>query len=201
MVKLSDLVNLSKNGPGSLHYCNIIAISNHEDETGVKTVRIIEKDGLHFWHEMKNGNVVNCFEVLLHWKPFPGVMVYAFTPDGLHIYEFETRLENGERVANICPVTSKRLESVSFGMGVSCKGISVFLVDKDHISINGKKVEVKKDFDYVWKMQKNFIKARGGAVGLFIELEHIGHNYKIKGYEVLDSVFDNLKKLYGGAKQ
>lgn len=78
MVKLSDLVNLSKNGPETLHYCNIIAVSNHEDETGYKTVRIIEKDGRHFWHEMKNGNFVQCFEVLLHWQPFPGVLVWAY---------------------------------------------------------------------------------------------------------------------------
>lgn len=83
-------------------------------------------------------------------------------------------------------------------MGVSCRGVSVFLVDKSHISVNGKKVEVKAESDYVWKMQKKFIKARGGAVGLFIELENIGHNHKIKGYEVLDSVFYNLEKLYGG---
>lgn len=198
MKKLCDVINLEKHSDIDLCYCNIIAKTDFDDETGVKTVRILEQNEKYFYHEMKNGEIVGCFEVALSWEPFEHVKVFAFTPDNLHVYEFTTRKEDGERVWRFCGFESMKIDEslIVPGMHCECLGVCVDLVSDSQISINGNTVKVNPDSDFVYNLQKTQIKASGGAVGLFRFLENIAENKKIKGHEIFQNVFDVIKQKY-----
>ena len=198
MKKLCDLVNLEKHSNIDLCYCNIIAKTDFDDETGVKTVRILEDGGRYFYHEMKNGENIRCFEVALSWKPFENVMVFAFTPDNVHVYEFDTRKEAGERVGRFCGFESMKIDEslIVPGMSCECSGVSVSLISDSAISINGRTVKVKPYYSVVYNFQKTQIKASGGAVGLFRFLENIAENKKINGHAIFQNVFDVINQKY-----
>lgn len=198
MKKLCELVTLEKHSDIDLCYCNIIAKTDFDDETGVKTVRILEDGGRYFYHEMKNGKNIRCFEVALSWKPFENVMVFAFTPDNIHVYEFDTRKESGERVGRFCGFESMKIDEslIVPGMSCECSGVSVSIISDSQISANGKIIKVKPDSDFVYSLQKTQIKAIGGARGLFRFLENIAENSRVCGYDTFQNVFTALKEKY-----
>lgn len=203
MVELSDLLALEKKSEKDIYdvlYCDkIIAERSVIEETGCRTVRILRDKGRYFWHEMHKGEFVKCFEVLLHWQPFgKTVNVFAFTPDDLHIYEFDTRKNKDARVDGISLVTAKRLYLSQIFPGMSCSvdDVKIVFEDENHISVNSKPVKVVKDNAYIFKLQKTQIKANDGARGLFRYLENIAENKKLNGYEVFEDTFQKLYKYY-----
>lgn len=198
MKKLCDLINLKKKSKVNLHYCNIIAKTDFDDEQGVKTARVLENDGRYFYHEMRNGDFVRCFEVALSWEPFENVKVFAFTPDNLHVWQFETRKRDNSRVADVSSFEVMSIDEnlISNGMECECLGVVVCLESDCMISINGKSVKVKPCYDFVYCLQKSQIKAIGGAAGLYRFLENIAENSRVCGYAVLQNVFTAMKEKY-----
>lgn len=198
MKKLCDLVNLEKSSSVNFRYCEIIAMREKETDDGAETVRILRDGERYFYHEMKNGDFVQCFEIALSWEPFENVKVFAFTPDNLHVWQFETRKRDNSRVADVSSFEVMKLDEnlIVEGMACKCLGVCACFESDCMISINGKSVKVKPCYDFVYCLQKSQIKAIGGAAGLYRFLENIAENSRVCGYATLQNVFTVMKEKY-----
>lgn len=167
MKKLEDLLPLEKEHTID-HFCMMDYIADNIDERENVRRRIVcdRRDGRYFYNEMKDGETVKCFEMMLDRKPFDGVSIFAFTPDNIHICTMDSRAPG-----KIDWLTLKdgQIES---GMSFNYHGNNVTFIDDSHIGINGNAVLVEKDSSYAYKCLKRKIKANGGARGLFAFMEN-----------------------------
>lgn len=166
MKTLNELIPMEKDC--KIHLACTDFISDYiGDENNVR-IRILKStiDGRYFYHEMKNGYVVKCFEIALDRAPFTGVYVFAYTPDGMHICTIDSRQPH--------KVEYRRLKEnqVQDGMEFIYKGITFKILNDNAVSIGNKAIVVKEDNNSVFKLLKSSIKAIGGARGLFSFLEN-----------------------------
>lgn len=193
MVKNEMLLNLERNisekqAMEMLRYSEIIVDVENRSEN--KRFRILKFENRFFFHAMQNGNILECFEVAESWKPFDGVTVWAYTPDGIHRVEFDNR-----NIEKHC-VLNDTIQDFEDGASFEDSGNTVIL-DGGNIIVNGKKIKVKEDFDFVFNLKnKSSILARNGASGLYSFLEHIAfaksntlYNYPLF-YNALGKIID-----------
>lgn len=166
MKTLEELKLLEKSSTVTLAYTDYIAdVEDIKDNTRKRILRS-RIDGRYFYHEMKNGEVVQCFEMALSWAPFPDVSIFAWTPDGIHVCVMDSRFPGR--------VEYKPLSwfSITSGMKCALNGVTVEFLDNSAIAVNGKRIPVIADSGYTYKLMKRQIKAEGGARGLFSYLEN-----------------------------
>lgn len=183
MKKLEDLMNLEKQSAVEIRYCEIVADAEEEN----RRARILKSGDRYFYHEMQDGEVIKCFEVAVSWKPTSTITIFAFTPDGRHVYEIDSR--------NPLRVNVMRLKTASRGDQCRYNGHSVELSD-NAIIFDGRSIPVLDDHEYAWKLMKTKIRAIGGAFGLFIELEHMAEEAKNGIYPLFASLYDMLAEKY-----
>lgn len=200
MVKFEVLQALEKSSNIDLRYCEIIAVNTVDDESGCTTKRVVKADERYYMHIMHNGNVVQCFEVALSWQPWENVLVFAFTPDNIHEYQFDVRGDKNSRPneKRICNYDIKQIDfsRIKHGMKCSYNNHTIELINDEYISINGKIITVEKDYNYTYKLMKSKIKANAGAKGLFAFLDEIAENGKITNFPSLYFVFDKIAEKY-----
>lgn len=200
MVKFEILQALEKSSNIDLRYCEIIAVNTVDDESGCTTKRVVKADERYYMHIMHNGNVVQCFEVVLSWQPWENVLVFAFTPDNIHEYQIDVRGDKNSRPdeKRICNYDIQQIafSRIKHGMKCSYNNCTIELINDEHISINGKIITVEKDYNYAYKLMKSKIKAVDGAKGLFAFLDEIAENGKIEKFPSLYFVFDKIAEKY-----
>lgn len=169
MKKLNDLLQLEK-----IHVVKTFALYDYiadvEDAENNTRKRILQSriDNRYFYNEMKDGEAVKCFEIALEWEPFPGVKIFVYTPDDIHVCSMDSRTPG--------VVEYRKIENVKPGMYFLHNGIKIAVVDENTIAINGRNVKVEKDSAYVFKCLKSKIKADNGAFGFFAVLEQNENN-------------------------
>lgn len=188
MVTLEQVKQLEKNCNVNLRYCEIL--SDEQDEDNNKRFRFLKSGNKYYYHEMHNGEVTQCFEVIIDWgtKDFT---LYSFTPDGVHIYQI--RSNKPSKIENI-----KKLEKSQITKGVTCQlnGVSIQYVDENEILINGKSITVTESNEFTYKLLKRSIKAIDRAKGLYIFLDNIAEHGKFEKYPLFSSVFTVLSEKY-----
>ena len=155
--------------------------------------RIIDLDGHTYYHGMKDGETIHCFEIAISYVPFNNVAIWSYTPDGMHEVEIDSRWIWKHEVKEI------RGEHAAPGDSFNHKGHMVVLVDCDTVSIDSKKVKVKNDSEFIYKFMKKQIFARDGARGLFEFMEHIAfcNSDSLYGDSCFKCSLDKLIELYG----
>ena len=193
MYKLSDLRNLEKNC--NIHLAMVYFVVDEINEKENTRRRILrDHNGRYFFHSMKDGEVIECFEILLSWKPFDDELFFAYTPDGKHPYEI---------IANTCTniiLLERRgtpIEFIEPGDKAEYGGNTIEFVNDETVKVNGNVVPVIKDYCYVYKLIKNKIKAIDGARGLFHFLDRIAEEGKFITYPILSGAFDIIADKYG----
>ncbi len=176
MVEFEVLKQLEKAPTINIRETNIIAQNDFDDETGCTTVRVLENNGKYYYHKMHNGEMQQCFEISLSWKPFSSVWVFAFTPDNLHEVTFDVReMENPcPNDRKICPFETKKIKEdlIQQGFKFAYKGKTLEYINAETVAVNGKNITVVSDGGYVVKYLKSKVKAIGGAKGLYRVLEN-----------------------------
>lgn len=169
MKKLKDVLQLEKN-----HAVKTFAlydyVADFEDVEKNTRKRILQSrvDSRYFYHEMTNGETVTCFEMAFEWEPFPGVKIFAYTPDNIHVCTMDSRTPG--------KTECRKIEAVHSGMSFTHDSKKISVVSAETLDINGRKVKVEEDMAYVFKCLKSKIKAAGGAFELFRVLEQNEQN-------------------------
>ena len=180
MIKNEMLLNLERNISEKqafemLRYSNIIVDVENRAEN--KRCRILEFENRFFFHAMQNGEIMKCFEIVESWRPFDNVTIWAYTPDGTHIAEIDSR-----NIEKHC-VLNRTIQEFSDGASFTDSGNTVIL-DGENLVINGKKISVVSDSQFIFNLKsKKNIHARDGASGLYSFLEHISFAKSNKLYE------------------
>lgn len=191
MVKLEQLKTLEKNSNVELCYCDYIADKQNKEENIRTRILFDKKSKKYYFHKMQNGNIIECFEIALSWKPFEYVLIFAYTPDDIHIYEIDSRM----------PETSKhevkKLKNNQVVTGMECmyKDVIIQYMNETELKINGKIFVVEPISGYVYKLLKTKIQAMGGAKEFFIFLENIAEESKLN-LPLFSNVYDRIKELY-----
>lgn len=193
MYKLSDLRNLEKNC--NIHLAMVEFVVDEINEKENTRRRILrDHDGRYFFHSMKDGEVIECFEILLIWKPFDDKLFFAYTPDGKHPYEIcvntRTNLMFFERRA-------MPMELIQAGDKATYRGNTVEFINDASVKVNGNIVPVVECNEYVYSLRKNKINAIKGARGLFHFLDRIAEEGKFITYPILSRAFDIIADKYG----
>lgn len=200
MVKLEILKTLEKSSNIDLRYCEIIAAKSIDDESGCMTLRVVKADERYYMHIMHNGTVKQCFEIVLHWQPWENTSVFAFTPDDVHIYEFEVRGEKAlrpdeKRISNV-DIKSLDLSAIKHGMKCTYNNNTITYISENEIDVNGNIVKVDACCDYSYKLMKTKIKAVDGAKGIFRFLENIAERGKFEKYPLFYQSFNQIIEMY-----
>lgn len=177
MKRISELLTLEKESDVKIAYCEIIA--DYMNESGNSRTRILFDNytGKYYYHQMKDGKILKCFEMALSWKPFEGIYIFCFTLDDMHVYEIDSRQPEKIEV--------KKLEENQISVGMKCEydGMTVEYETDNKLKFNGKSIEVVPDSSYVFKLLKWKIYAQDGAKGLYRFLENIAANGNFIGYD------------------
>lgn len=188
MVEFETLKQLEKNPNIRLDYCDYIADQSDEEEN--IRIRILQNyDGKYYYHKMQHGNVLECFEIAFSWEPFHDVKIFAFTPDGIHIYEIDTR--------NLFKFESKKIDSERITPGLKCdfRGNTIEYITENAIKINNNVVKVEANPDYIYKCLKTKIKAQNGAKGLYQFFDKEAEAAKLH-YSAYDCLILQIIKQY-----
>lgn len=197
MVKLEELKKLEKRASVELRYCEIVADTTDEAEN--ERTRVLKDGDRYFYHKMRGGEIVECFELALSWKPFDGVLVFAYTPDDRHEYQIDVRRGDGSvfRIGSpdVVPLGSDVVE-----LGDRCEygGHTVEIVTEDAIKFDGRTLPVVSDSEYTYKLQNRQIRAQGGARGLFRFLDGIAEEGKLRRLPLFHQVYETMAKKYAG---
>ena len=196
MIKNEILLNLERNinekqAFEMLRYSSdfIVDVENRAED---KRCRILEFENRFFFHAMKNGEIIECFEVAESWKPFDGVTVWAYTPDRIHVVEIDSR-----NIEKHC-VLNSTIQEFSDGASFTDSGNTVIL-DGENLIVNEKKISVISDSEFIYNLKnKKNIRAKGGASGLYSFLEHISFckSNSIYNYPLFDSALDKIVDKY-----
>lgn len=196
MIKFEALEKLEKNidekkAADLLRYGNYMVDIQREENNSRH--RILSCDDKLYYHEMKDGEVVSCFEVVEEWKPFQNVVIWSYTPDNIHRVWIDNR--------HIWTHEAKSAEynKLFFGFCFEYKKHTIFLVDDNTIEVDGNMIKVTPDSEYTYKFLKKSILASGGAKQLFQFMEHIAFAWNNEQYEKECFVgsLDKLIELYG----
>lgn len=180
LVTVEELKGLEKRSEVKIAYCDIIA--DYTDEEENKRTRILynRKNDRYYYHQMKDGKIVQCFEMMLTRKPFGEFYVFNFTLDNVHLYEVNSR--------NPANIEIKKLDEDMINEGMACEfeGMKVEFESENTLKFNGKSVPIVNDWGYTYKLLKTKIRAQGGAKGLFRFLENIAatENFKLSEEDV-----------------
>ena len=191
MIKLEQLKTLEKNSNVELCYCDYISDKQNEKENIRTRILFDKKNEKYYFHKMQNGKVIECFEIALSWKPFENCMIFAYTPDDIHIYEIDSR--NPETYYH--DVKKIGYNQDITGMSCTYDDITIQYVNETELKINGKSISGAPATGFVYKLLKTKIKAEDGARGLFVFLENIAETSKIK-LPLFNGVYDKIKELY-----
>lgn len=196
MYKLSDLRNLEKNCNIHLAMVDFVVDEINEKENTRRRI-LRDHNGRYFFHSMKDGEVIECFEILLSWKAFDNKLMFAYTPDGKHPYEIEVNTDT-----NIILLERKGtpIEFIEPGDKAEYDGNTIELVNYKTIKVNGNYIPVIDDPAYVYKLMKGKIKARDGAIGLFHFLDGIAEERKNGGIPLFSAAFGIICDKYGKGK-
>jgi len=193
MYKLSDLRNLEKNCNIHLAMVDFVVDEINEKENTRRRI-LRDHNGRYFFHSMKDGEVIECFEIMLYWKPISGDLIFAYTPDGRHPYEIDanpkTNLMFFERRA-------MPMELIQAGDKAVYRGNTVEFINDTSVKVNGNIVPVAECNEYVYSLRKNKINAINGARGLFHFLDGIAEEGKFITYPILSGAFDIIADKYG----
>ena len=139
---------------------------------------------------MQNGNVIKCFEIALSWVPFEEVYIFNYTPDDLHIYEIDSRSPSKFEAKHL------KENQITENMACCYNGMTVEYVNENELKFNGKPIVIVNDSNWVHKLLKTKIRANGGAKGLYIFLENIAEEGKIK-YPFWKKSWEHIQEFYG----
>lgn len=197
MVKLEELRKLEKRSSVELRYCEIIADVTDEEKN--ERTRILKDGDRYFYHKMRCSEVVDCFEIALSWKPFDGVLVFAYTPDNRHEYNIDVR-RGDDGVFRICRPSVIPISTSVIEIGDRCefRGHTVEIVAEDAINFDGRTLPVVSDSEYTFKLLKTKIRAKDGARGLFQFLDEIAERGRFEKFPLFDGVYDTMAEKYGG---
>ena len=186
MKSLKELTALEKEASIDLQKCKVVA----EEVVDGTESRIVELDGRYFVHRMKEGHVTKCFEVAVSWRPFEGIIIFAYTPDDLHVYEVDSRRPAAADV--------KKLEESLVQPGMSCdfNGMTVTFKDDSNIAMNGILISVEPCSEFVFKLMARKIKAIGGARGLYCFLDRIAEQGKYEKYPTFCDAWAKIREKY-----
>ena len=188
MKKLEELTALEKRSNADVRFCEIVA-----DEDKLETnerARILKDGERYFFHKMKDGEITECFEIALSWKPFPDVLIFEYTPDDRHILKIDSR--SLFRV----DVLAMHREQIKSGDKCEYKGHTLEYIDENAIAFDGKQIKVKTDYDYTYKLQKRQIRAIDAARGLFIFLEEIAYTSQFEKFPMFYQVWEIMAEKY-----
>lgn len=189
MVKLEKLVTLEKQSSVEIRYCEIVADAT--DERRNERARMLKDGERYFFHKMRNGEVVECFEIAVDWKPWEDTIIFAYTPDDQHFYQIDSRVPLA--VPN---VTALRDWEVQAGDRCQYDGHTVELAD-GAIVFDGRKIRVDDTSGYTYKLLKTKILANGGAAGLFCFLDKIAEEYKAGDkYPIFNRIYQAMADKY-----
>ena len=201
MVELEKLITLEKNPADvDIRYCEIIAdVMDEEKNERARILREGAEFPRYYYHKMRCGEVVDCFEIALSWKPLGKIYVFAYTPDNRHEYEIDVRRgEDGVfRIGkpSVIPISTNVIE---IGDRCEFRGHTVEIVAEDAINFDGRTLPVVSDSGYTFKLLKTKIRAKDGARGLFRFLDEIAERGKFEKFPLFDGVYDMMAKKYGG---
>ena len=172
MKKLEDLIPLEKKSVVDFRFCEIV--SDYDDVKKNIRFQIMKRDDRYFFQKMKDGDVVECYELALSFTAFGGkILIFAYTPDDKHVYQIDSRFPQIREVL--------QLKSNQIHEGDSCSydGHTLVYVDRDTVMMDGIKIQVTDDSEYVYKIQaRRKLRAKDGARGLYIFMEHIAEEAK-----------------------
>lgn len=189
MVKLEKLATLEKRSSVDIRCCEIIADAT--DERRNERARILRDGERYFFHRMRGGEVVECFEIAVDWKPWNSVIIFAYTPDDRHIYQIDSRFP-----LDVPKVLRMDREVPHLGDTCVYSGHTVEL-STDSIFFDGRKIKVEEDGEYTYAMRKTKILAKGGARGLFAFLDQIAEESKAgERFPVFSSTYQMLAEKY-----
>lgn len=188
MKKLEELIGLEKKSEVEIPRCDFI--SDHSDAEANIRYRILKDGERYFFHKMKDGEVVECYELALSWEPFKNVYIFSYTPDDRHIYEIDSRALN---CRNIMKLTSKQIHEGDF---CEYNGHKLTYVNADFICFDGKVIPVMQDSKCTYMLMKTKIKAIGGARGLYIFLENIAERGRVEKFPLFCHVWEMMARKY-----
>lgn len=197
MVKLEELKKLGKQSSVEIPYCEIVA--DVTDEEANERRRVLKNGERYFFHKMRGGEVVECFEIVLSWKPFPDVLIFAYTPDNRHEYQIDVRKGNDGAFRihspDVIPLSTSVIE-----IGDRCEygGHTVEIIAEDAIKFDGRTLPVVSDSEYTYKLLKTKIRAQNGARGLFRFLDEIAERGKMEKYPLFHQAYETFAEKYGG---
>ena len=188
MKRLKDLIGLEKSSAVEIRYCEIV--SDYSDENKNIRYRILKSGERYFYHKMRDGEVVECFEVALSWKPTGDILIFAYTPDDRHVYEIDSRNPSFRDVF--------KLEKEQIHGGDSCefRGHKLEYADENKLILDGVSLFVEFCGEYVYNLMKRKIKAIDGARGLYIFLENIAEEGKANKYPLFADVWNMIADKY-----
>lgn len=189
MVKLEKLVTLEKQPSVEIRYCEIIADAT--DERRNERARVLKDGERYFFHKMRDGEVVECFEIAVDWKPSEDTIIFAYTPDDRHTYQIDSRI-----LLNAPNVITLKSSEVQAGDRCEYGGHTVELAD-GAIIFDGRKIRVDDIGGYTYRLLKTKILARDGAAGLFAFLDRIAEEYNAGNkFPLFDGVYQVMAKKY-----
>ena len=176
MKRILELLTLEKKSDVKIAYCEIISDYTNEKENTRTRILFDEHTGKYYFHQMKDGKILKCFEIALSWKPFEKIYIFCFTLDDMHVYEIDSRQPE--------KIEIKKLEENQISAGMKCEydGMTVEYESENSLKFNGKSIEVIPESGYVFKLRKRKIYAQDGAKGLYIFLENIAVNGNFAGH-------------------
>lgn len=197
MVKFEEMEKLEKcmdekREREILRYSQYLVDVRNEDMN--TRYRILECEGRYYYHEMKDGYVIHCFEIAESWKPFEGVTIWAYTPDNFHVVEIDSRYIWNHEVKDIPGRDPEQGDFFDY------KDNSVIYHNRETLIVNGKPIKVIPDSEYVYSFKrKKSIRAMGGAAGLFNFLDHIAfsNSNPLYSHSLFSDRLEQFIEIYG----
>lgn len=168
MNALSDLITLEKQSTINPDDCEIITDKIFDD---IRICVLFNKDHeKYYYHKSQDGKVIQCFEMALSRCSYKDCYILDFTFDNIHRCWIDSRIPDTINISSLYD------DEINIGMKCKYHIMEVEYESENSLKFNGKSIPVIPDTEYVFRIRKNKIYAKGGAKRLFGFLENIAVN-------------------------